>query len=850
MGVGKRVGDDIYVHLASIEDLTDRSLRVGVAEALARLDDRSRELVNVVKINIRSMRVGLLSYANFDEDPFPALAFSWSPPKNENGGPVLRSYVESLNPPVLHRKELLVSPAHPGRNAWSELTAQAESLGLFDDPLSIGFRMNWQRLVTAKGYQVLGSQFVPLGNATNGDADGDKHENSQLVQRHLTALGRSALSAPVQMLLRLGLLNRETSFFDYGCGRGDDLATLGAEGFAARGWDPHYAPANALLSADVVNLGFVINVVEDPAERVDTLHRAFALARRVMSVAVMLYGTETTGKPFGDGFMTSRGTFQKYFQQAELKDYLEHVLQREAMLVGPGLALVFKDNDWEQRYLAGRYRRRDVTERLLAVRPRQNKLVRKRVVRAAVAPLAEQPPHPLLSELWRTALDLGRYPEDTEINRLPEVVEVFGSVGRALRRLGQCFEVALLEKAQAARADDLRLYFAIQQFSKRPRYGELEARLRRDVKAFFGDYTSAQAAGMTLLTQAADGEALLAACRDAETNGLGWLDGDHLQLHASLLDRLPVVLRAFVSCGLLVYGELSDVDLIKVHCSSGKLTLMQFDDFAGVPLPLMTKRIKVNVRRADYNVFEYGKQFPKPPLYRKSRYMHEEMAHYQEQEAFDRALEESGVLGTLGYGPDLAQLESDLASRRLEINGFGLRRSTTVPALDAACGAHFSYRNLIECGETQARLSVANTPLNPESYNALHDLAAKLLDPIVEYFGSIRLTYGFCSAALSAHIKGRVAPELDQHAAHELNRRGRSICARGGAACDFIVDDESMEEVANWIIENLPFDRLYFYGKHRPIHLSYAPSESGEAIEMRVGPSGRLIPRAMKTRGK
>jgi hypothetical protein len=113
----------------------------------------------------------------------------------------------------------------------------------------------------------------------------------------------------------------------------------------------------------------------------------------------------------------------------------------------------------------------------------------------------------------------------------------------------------------------------------------------------------------------------------------------------------------------------------------------------------------------------------------------------------------------------------------------------------------------------------------------------------VEYFGSIRLTYGFCSLELGRHIKARVAPALDQHAAHELNRRGEPICARGGAACDFLVEDEDMRGVAGWIIANLPFDRLYFYGSRRPIHLSYAASELRDAIEMRAGPSGRLVPR-------
>ncbi len=44
---------------------------------------------------------------------------------------------------------------------------------------------------------------------------------------------------------------------------------------------------------------------------------------------------------------------------------------------------------------------------------------------------------------------------------------------------------------------------------------------------------------------------------------------------------------------------------------------------------------------------------------------------------------------------------------------------------------------------------------------------------------------------------------------------------RAGAACDFIVEDEDMRGVAEWIIQNLPFDRMYFYWIDRSIHISY-----------------------------
>lgn len=840
-GIGKRIGDELYVHVSAVDGMTDLRQRAAIREAFALLPPAAAEVANVVKLNARTGRVSLLEYAAFDEDPFPVLANSWTV---SGAGATQRCYVQSLNPPILHRKELLVDEAHPSRAKWCSLTVEAEGLGLFDDTRIIGFRLNWERLVAAKGYQLQRDQFVPLANVVDATDETATAAAETIVYRHRTALARNAISAPVQLLLRHGLLTRKASFFDYGCGRGDDVAALTGEGFAATGWDPYFAADLERVAADVVNVGFVINVIEDPAERVEVLHRAFSLAQRVMSVGVMLYGADVPGRPYHDGHITSRGTFQKYFQQTELKDYLEQVLGHEPILVGPGVALVFKDKAWEQRFVVGRYRRTDVSARLLAARPRLAAPTRDRpIVRCPEVPAEAEQPHPLLGSLWRVTLDLGRPPEALEVPFLAEIETALGGLSRALRKMSMVFDSGLLDRARAMRTEDLRLYFAMQQFGKRPRYRQLEPRLQTDIKTFFGDYVSAQAAGLALLAQAADSLAVGQACRDAAVQGLGWLEGDHLQFHVSLLERMPTVLRAFVSCGLVIYGDLSTVDLVKVHSSSGKLTLMQFEEFARTPLPLMNRRVKVNVRRADYDVFEYGQAYPKPPLYRKSRFTHEEMPGYEEQAAFDESLEVSGVLGDSEYGPSAVELAEALDRRRLEVAGMRLRRSTTVPDVDASCGIRFTYRELIECGETQARLGLANFPRNPETFNALHDLAVKLLDPLVEYFGSIRLTYGFCSLELGRHIKVRVAPALDQHAAHELNRRGEPICVRGGAACDFIVEDEDMRLVADWIIANLPFDRLYFYGGTRPIHLSYAASELREAIEMRTGPSGRLVPR-------
>src|SRR5205807_2575252 len=96
---------------------------------------------------------------------------------------------------------------------------------------------------------------------------------------------RGDLSRPVKCLLRDGLLPREATLLDYGCGRGEDVALLTAEGYRCAGWDPAYRPETDRLPADVVNLGYVINVIEAPAERAATVRRAWELAGRLLVVA-------------------------------------------------------------------------------------------------------------------------------------------------------------------------------------------------------------------------------------------------------------------------------------------------------------------------------------------------------------------------------------------------------------------------------------------------------------------------------------------------------------------------------------------------------------------------------------
>lgn len=844
--LGKIVGQHRYIHLSQFDQLgeADREA-IELASGLTGAVGSSR--YNVVKLSEDRRTLSLLDYPGFFDEAFPTLRRYWTVDLASKQYR-FRTYEGSHNPPILHRKELLLPDNHPDFERFAELTKNAQSIGLFDYPNQIGFSRAWDALLEKKGYRLVGHDLLPVGNVES--ISHGEHNNAPPstdgIARHLTALTRYSLSAPMQTLARFGYLDGSKSIFDYGCGKGGDIRALQENDIVVSGWDPYYAPGEIKISADIVNLGFVINVIESLEERMDALRGAYKLAGEVLVVSAMLANPEVVkGRPYGDGVLTSRNTFQKYFTQAELSHFLAETLHEEPLPVGPGIFYIFKDKDAEQRFVYNRFAKKRTPviriRRVPAERP-----VRVRIDRAQVKYEKHQA---LLEPLWHLWLQLGRQPESGEVNLLA-IRQALGSLPGALRLIqaykGEEGEQLLSEAAQA-RIDDLRVYFANLQFEKRRPFKHMEQRQKRDIKHFFGSFKAAVEEGEHLLLETSKAEVINAACQEAADHGLGWLDDSHsLQLHTSLVEQLPAVLRCYVNCGTLLYGDVSSADLIKIHIRSGKVTLMKFDRFDESPLPRLIERVKINLRSQRQDFFDYGETFTPPYLYFKSRFINEEHPFYADQVAFDDQIERLNLVDPNGFGPSPDAFDALLERHRYSVQGYQLKRSQILPNLNDTCGHFFTYRDLIECGETQAETKLANLPKEPDSYTALLELTTQLLDPIIDYFGMIKLTYGFCSPTLSREIPGRIAPKLDQHCAHERNQKGNPVCERGGAAVDFLVEFENMVEVSQWIAENLPFDRMYIYGSNKPIHLSYSQAPSLQVTVMTSTRNGsRLIPKTM-----
>ena len=316
--------------------------------------------------------------------------------------------------------------------------------------------------------------------------------------------------------------------------------------------------------ADVVNLGYVLNVIEDQAERSATLRQAWGLCRQllVVSTPVLMAGGGKEPVEFGDGVLTDRETFQKFFEQSELKSYLEAQLETQAIPAGLGTFYLFKDETRRQQFLADRFRRPEALPRW------------------RIAELRLEASRHILEPLMDVIATMGRLPDPTEFDNTQTVVEQFGSLKRAFAAIQRITNAETWESFARRRREDLVVYLALARFRKRPVFSQLPRSLQRDMKAFFGTYTKACVEADGLLFKTAEAGAIDEAC---ERTAVGKLLPDDLYVHRSALDSLEPLLRIYEGCGRAYLGEVDGANIIKIHRRSGKLSYFVYPDFDDDP---------------------------------------------------------------------------------------------------------------------------------------------------------------------------------------------------------------------------------------------------------------------------
>ncbi|KZN52946.1 DNA phosphorothioation-associated putative methyltransferase [Pseudoalteromonas luteoviolacea] len=628
--LGKHLPNAIYIHRSAL-------LQSLTPELNALINNASNVFAegnawNIVKLLKRDFKLTLLNYPDFDTYAYPALAKSVTIDLTEHTAKIT-DYTQSDNPPILHRKEVFVLPNYPHFKEFEAITLEGEQIDLYQNTKTIGFKQQWTRLIQRKGYKLDQYGRLEQVEITKPAAITEPQQTAQ-IQRHLTAINRDRLSAPFQKLAKYGYLNGDYSIQDYGCGLGDDQRELEASGLNINAWDPVHKPDGKKVQSDIVNLGFVLNVIEDYDEREETLKQAYSLCDKLLVVSVMLINSSIFEqfKPYKDGVITKRNTFQKYYSQAQIREFIEHTLNVKTIPFGQGIIAVFKCPALlEQHHIELQFNNHEwqhITKHPIA------KKLPERIKQSVFEKHTE-----LFESFWQHCLHYGRIPANDEFEQSEQIRAVIDSHNKAFELAQSQFEYAEFEAAQQKRQQDLLVYFALSLFGKRQAKSHLPNRLQRDIKTHFESLNQALEQAKTLLFSISSPANIANACSEVfERLNIG--EFNHSQsytLPKHYLIKLPAILRVYIGCAAQLYGDIDDIDLIKIHMRSGKVTLLKYDEYSK-KLPLLTERIKVKLAEQDIDYFYYGNEFPLQPLYNKLDFIEPNINEYKAQQRFDKRL--------------------------------------------------------------------------------------------------------------------------------------------------------------------------------------------------------------------
>ena len=577
------------------------------------------EGATLVKFSIDRAKVSYLFYPDFDCDPHPELQASVIVDLAKRSVSY-RDYSVSDNPPILHRKETFVPSDYPFYEEFAQLTRFEEALGLLENSRFIGTRQEWQTRLKESAIAFVGHRLVCSLQAS---------KKTVRIDRHKAAIVRKALSRPVRLALEANLFPPSTTFFDYGCGYGGDVQRVAEQGYSSSGWDPYYRPDVPRTAADVVNLGYIINVVEDAAERREALIKAWSLTRQVLIVAaqVLIDDRRRGLVAYEDGMITRRNTFQKYYEQEELKIYIDQVLNVDAVPAGLGIYFVFRDQVQAQSFRASRFRSRATTPR----------------VRTQIKRFEDY--KELLSPLMAFVTERGRLPIKGELSQEAEIKAEFGTLRRAFEVILQVSDPEAWDAIAQKRRQDLKLYLALSKFSGRPTPRKLPVPIREDIKALFGDYRQAYLLADLMLFSLGDLGNVADVCK---VSPVGKRLKNALLVHISALQTLEPLLRLYEGCASRTIGRLEDANLIKFHLRQPKISYLFYPNFDTDPHPLLHTSMEIDLRNLQVNYWQCDRHDNPPVLHEKEALVRADYPLYEKFAKLTRQETDWGLLDDFG----------------------------------------------------------------------------------------------------------------------------------------------------------------------------------------------------------
>ncbi|MEZ2225052.1 DNA phosphorothioation-associated putative methyltransferase [Microcoleus sp.] len=614
--VGKKLPTAFYVHVSALAALHPVVI---IYEKCARQNlPNIIDEATVIKFQLRQPKISYLFYPDFDTDAHPALQKSIQI-NLETGEVKCMDYSASENPPVLHRKETFVTADYPHYQKFAQLTKSEEKWGLLDNTSVIGTREGWLKYLGYCGVKIQDHAVV----------EREKEENSQLsmpkIERHKAAMLRNSLSKPVRLVLESDLFIDGDTFFDYGCGYGGDIKHITEEGYAAAGWDPYYQPDTVLVQADIVNIGYVINVIESLGERREALLNAWELTKKILVVAaqVLIDDTDRGQIAYGDGVITSRNTFQKYYEQEELKNYIDRVLNVDAIPVALGIYFVFRDVATGEGFRAARFRSHLLTPR----------------VRSQVKRFEDYAD--ILAPLMAFVSDRGRLPVKGELASEAAIKGEFHSFNRAWRVILQATDADDWETIADKRRQDLLVYLALNGLGDRPSLRQLPAQIRNDIKGLFDNYQKACILADLMLYSLGKSEIIGDCCEDS---AIGYKQPDSLSVHVSALAELDPLLRLYEGLANRTIGRLDGATIIKFYADKPQISYLFYPDFDANPHPALHTVMHIDLRDLSVKYQKFYNLSNPPILVRKEAFVTPNYPHYAKFDKLTRQEQKLGIL--------------------------------------------------------------------------------------------------------------------------------------------------------------------------------------------------------------
>ncbi|WP_084464191.1 DNA phosphorothioation-associated putative methyltransferase [Microtetraspora fusca] len=414
-------------------------------------------------------------------------------------------------------------------------------------------------------------------------------------ERQRTAIGRVGLSAPARQAVTDLQLGSGTSVLDYGCGRGADVRALRQLGLEVSGWDPAHHPGGQLKPAEIVLLTYVVNVIEDPAERRQTLRHAWDNTRTALVVSARLRWerNQIKGREHGDGILTSRNTFQHLFAASELRDYVDEVTGARCLPAAPGLVYAFRDDEARLRYIA---RRIKPDAKWLTFEDTAS------AIAAIVDHLEQRGRLPRLEEMPQQVIALLGHLRPAELNRLAQ----------------QAADPVKVEESANRSALDTLLFLALELFHGRGPVSSLPLSVQLDVRTFFSSYAEACKRADQLLFKLRDGAYIRHAMAGSPA---GKFTATALYVHRRAVHRMPTVLRLYEHCASIAAGRPPEWTVAKLRHQGRGVSWLNYPDFDSDPHPRLVSSYTVDLQTLKSSFLSYADSTNRPLLHRKHEFL-------------------------------------------------------------------------------------------------------------------------------------------------------------------------------------------------------------------------------------